>query len=128
MSLGDLKVAPYNTFYPQLKEHLSQVGIEASVNLWDEPLALGVIDLHDALSHPAGVSDVQAETATCLDPDQFTKFLISNWFAGESPGCITENPFTVPEVYVASQLKNLCDVNICDFQPMVGSSLNYMSN
>ncbi|GAB4843796.1 hypothetical protein Ancab_013761 [Ancistrocladus abbreviatus] len=101
-----LQVAPYNTFYPQLEEHLSQAGIEASVNLWDEPLALGVIDPHDALSHPAGVSDVQAETATRLDPDQFTKFLIPNWFAGESPGSTTENPFTVPEVYVASQLKN----------------------
>ncbi|GAB4847730.1 hypothetical protein Ancab_026792 [Ancistrocladus abbreviatus] len=102
MSLGYLQVAPYNTFYPQLEEYLSQAGIEASVSLWDEPLALGVIDPHDALSHPAGVSDFQAETATRLDPDQFTKFLIPNWFAGESPGSITENPFTVPEVYVAS--------------------------
>jgi TBCC domain-containing protein 1 len=37
---------------------------------------LGVVDLHDSLSHPAGVSDVQAESTTCLDPDLFTNFLV----------------------------------------------------
>ncbi|GMH18727.1 hypothetical protein Nepgr_020568 [Nepenthes gracilis] len=101
-----LQVAPYNTFYPQLEEHLTQTGVETSVNRWDEPLALGVIDPHDSLSHPAGVSDVQAETAARLDPDQFTNFLIPNWFTGESPGSTKDNPFPLPEVYMASQLRN----------------------
>ncbi|GAB4851553.1 hypothetical protein Ancab_030956 [Ancistrocladus abbreviatus] len=101
-----LQVAPYNTFYPQLEEHLSEAGIDASVNLWDKPLALGVVDPHDSFSHPAGVSDVQAETATHLDPDQFTNFLIPNWLAGESPGNTKDNPFTLPEVYMVSQLRN----------------------
>lgn len=56
---------------------MTQVGMEASINRWDEPLALGVVDPHDSLSHPAGVSDVQAESATRLDPDQFTNFLVT---------------------------------------------------
>lgn len=55
---------------------MTEVGIEATVNRWDEPLALGMVDPHDSLSHPAGVSDVQAESATCLDADQFTNFLV----------------------------------------------------
>ena len=55
---------------------MSEVGLEAALNRWDEPLALGVVDPHDSLSHPAGVSDVQTESATCLDPDQFTNFLV----------------------------------------------------
>ncbi|KAF7804126.1 TBCC domain-containing protein 1 [Senna tora] len=71
-----LQVAPYNTFYPQLEEHMSEVGILPTVNRWDEPLALGMVDPHDSLSHPAGVSDVQAESAIRVDPDQFTNFLV----------------------------------------------------
>ncbi|GAB2295502.1 hypothetical protein Dimus_029667 [Dionaea muscipula] len=101
-----LQVAPYNTFYPQLEEHLTQAGIEATVNKWDEPLALGVVDPHDNLSHPAGVSDVQAETATHLDPDQFTNFLIPNWFGDECSRSTKDNPFALPEVYKASQIRN----------------------
>ncbi|XP_043692228.1 TBCC domain-containing protein 1-like [Telopea speciosissima] len=107
--LGDnhkLQVAPYNTFYPQLEEHMNQVGVDATINRWNEPLVLGMVDPHDSLSHPAGVSDVQAESATCLDPDQFTNFLIPNWFGGESPASTKHNPFPLPEIYTASQQKN----------------------
>lgn len=56
---------------------MSLVGIDPTINQWNEPLTLGVVDPHDSLSHPAGVSDVQAETAALLDPDQFTNFLVS---------------------------------------------------
>ncbi|KAH9614372.1 hypothetical protein KSS87_016010 [Heliosperma pusillum] len=101
-----LQVAPYNTFYPELEEHMNQVGIEPTTNKWSEPLPLGVIDPHDSLSHPAGVSDVQAETAVLVNPDQFTNFLIPNWFTGEVPGPTTkDNPFPLPEAYMASQQK-----------------------
>lgn len=55
---------------------MNQVGIEATINRWDEPVALGMVDPHDSLSHPAGISDVQAESAIPLDPDQFTNFLV----------------------------------------------------
>lgn len=101
-----LQVAPYNTFYSQLEEHMKEVGVEATLNRWDEPLALGVVDPHDSLSHPAGVSDVQAETATRLDPDQFTNFLIPDWFGGESSGSTKDNPFPLPDIYLASQQRN----------------------
>ncbi|CAO2822159.1 unnamed protein product [Amaranthus hypochondriacus] len=101
-----LQVAPYNTFYPQLEEHMCQVGVESTINLWNEPLALGVVDPHDSLSHPAGVSDVQTEPAALVDPDQFTNFLIPNWFGGEDLGSTIGNPFSLPEAYMASQQKN----------------------
>ncbi|XBI11883.1 hypothetical protein VPH35_138847 [Triticum aestivum] len=98
-----LQVAPFNTYYPQLGEHLAQVGVDPNINKWDQSFVLGVVDPHDSLSHPAGVSDVQAESATCLDPDLFTDFLIPSWFEAEGP--TKYNPFTLPEVYWASQRK-----------------------
>ncbi|KAL6602991.1 hypothetical protein ACP70R_043352 [Stipagrostis hirtigluma subsp. patula] len=98
-----LQVAPFNTYYPQLGEHLAQVGVDPNVNKWDQPFVLGVVDPHDSLSHPAGVSDVQAESATCLDPDLFTNFVIPSWF--ETQGPTKYNPFTLPELYWASQRK-----------------------
>ncbi|KAJ8500229.1 hypothetical protein OPV22_010781 [Ensete ventricosum] len=108
-----LQVAPFNTYYSQLEDHLAQVGVDSSINRWDEPLVLGMVDPHDSLSHPAGVSDVQAESATCIDPDQFTNFLIPNWFGADSPQSTKYNPFPLPEIYRASQKKkhsNLADV------------------
>ncbi|XVF75863.1 hypothetical protein PTKIN_Ptkin13bG0221300 [Pterospermum kingtungense] len=102
-----LQVAPYNTYYSHLEEHMAEVGIEATINKWDETLALGLIDPHDSLSHPAGVSDAQAESAARLDPDQFTNFLIPNWFEGESSGSTKDNPFPLPDTYLTSQQRNL---------------------
>ncbi|WVZ06480.1 hypothetical protein V8G54_019826 [Vigna mungo] len=109
LMLGDnhkLQVAPYNTFYSQLEEHMNEVGIVPTVNRWDEPLALGMVDPHDSLSHPAGGSDVQAECATQVDPDQFTSFVIPSWLGGDSTGSAEGNPFTLPDAYKASQHKN----------------------
>ncbi|KAJ9184714.1 hypothetical protein P3X46_004416 [Hevea brasiliensis] len=109
LMVGDnhkLQVAPYNTYYSELGEHMAEVGIDATINRWDDPLALGVVDPHDSLSHPAGVSDVQAESATRLDPDQFTSFLIPNWFGSESTGSTKDNPFPLPEAYMSSQQRN----------------------
>ncbi|PSS21140.1 TBCC domain-containing protein, partial [Actinidia chinensis var. chinensis] len=37
-----LQVAPYNTFYSQLEKHMNQVGIQATINRWDDPVALGL--------------------------------------------------------------------------------------
>ncbi|XP_027068060.1 uncharacterized protein [Coffea arabica] len=101
-----LQVAPYNTYYSQLEEHMNQVGVVPTVNRWDQPLALGVVDPHDSLSHPAGVSEVQAESAICLDPDQFTNFMIPNWFGGEAVGSTKDNPFPLPDAYMVSQQRN----------------------
>ncbi|KAG4214738.1 hypothetical protein ERO13_A01G137656v2 [Gossypium hirsutum] len=101
-----LQVAPYNTYYSQLEEHLTEVGIVSTINRWDEALSISVIDPHDSLSHPAGVSDAQPESATCLDPDQFTNFLIPNWFENESTGSTKDNPFPLPDAYMTSQQRN----------------------
>ncbi|GAU45774.1 hypothetical protein TSUD_24380 [Trifolium subterraneum] len=109
LMIGDnhkLQVAPYNTCYPQLEKHMSEVGILPTVNRWDEALALGMLDPHDSLSHPAGVSDVQAESATHMDPDQFTNFVIPNCLAEESTGSTNDNPFALPDAYATSQHKN----------------------
>ncbi|GAU23445.1 hypothetical protein TSUD_331430 [Trifolium subterraneum] len=101
-----LQVAPFNTFYSQLEEHMNEVGVLPTVNRWDEPIALGIVDPHDSLSHPAGVSDVQTESATRVDPDQFTNFVIPKWLGGESTGSTKDNPFILPEAYMASQQRN----------------------
>ncbi|GMI70989.1 hypothetical protein like AT3G57890 [Hibiscus trionum] len=85
---------------------MAEVGIKATINRWDDTLALGMIDPHDSLSHPAGVSDAQAESATKLDPDLFTKFLIPNWFEGESTGSTKDNPFPLPDAYLLPQQVN----------------------
>lgn len=100
-----LQVAPFNTCYPQLQDHLMQVGVDPSINKWDQPFVLGVIDPHDSLSHPAGVSDVKAESASCLDPDLFTNFLIPSWFGDERQEPTSCNPFPLPEIYGAFQSK-----------------------
>ncbi|MBA0759852.1 hypothetical protein Gotri_022669, partial [Gossypium trilobum] len=102
-----MKVAPYNTYYSQLEEHLTEVGIVSTINRWDEALSISVIDPHDSLSHPAGVSDAQSESATCLDPDQLTNFLIPNWFENESTGSTKDNPFPLPDAYMTSQQRNV---------------------
>ncbi|XP_019059295.1 PREDICTED: LOW QUALITY PROTEIN: TBCC domain-containing protein 1-like [Tarenaya hassleriana] len=102
-----LQVGPYNTFYSHLEEHMDEVGIEPSINKWSEPLALGAVDPHDSLSHPAGVSDAQAESAACVDPDHFANFLIPNWSGGDSVGSTKDNPFPLPDAYMAAQQRNL---------------------
>ncbi|KVH94712.1 CARP motif-containing protein [Cynara cardunculus var. scolymus] len=90
------QVAPYNTFYPQLEEHMKQVGVEASPNRWDEPIALGLVDPHDSLSHPAG---------------------IPNWFQGEGSGSTKDNPFPLPDVYMSSQQRN--DKNLVEVKQIL---------
>ncbi|KAL3841217.1 hypothetical protein ACJIZ3_025808 [Penstemon smallii] len=102
-----LQVAPYNTFYSQLEEHMNQVGIDSKINRWDEHVALGVVDPHDSLSHPAGVADVQAELAARIDPDQYTNFVFPNWLGSEQAGTTEHNPFPLPDAYLASQEKNV---------------------
>ncbi|KAF3578613.1 hypothetical protein DY000_02028518 [Brassica cretica] len=102
-----LQVAPYNTFYSHLEEHMTEVGIVPTINRWNESLALGAVDPHDSLSHPTGASDKQSESASCVDPNQFTNFLIPNWFVGEALGSTKDNPFPLPDAYMAVQQTSL---------------------
>uniref|UniRef100_A0A0C9RYC3 TBCC domain-containing protein 1 n=1 Tax=Wollemia nobilis TaxID=56998 RepID=A0A0C9RYC3_9CONI len=99
----NLQVAPYNTFYRDLEIHLAQVRVDPTINMWDKSLALGMVDPHDSLSHPAG-SDGQAESASFLHPDRFLNFVIPKWFEVESPHQQTkQNPFILPKPYMAGQ-------------------------
>ncbi|XP_026390521.1 uncharacterized protein LOC113286014 isoform X1 [Papaver somniferum] len=54
LSKSSDKVAPYSTFYSQMEEHMSQVGVDTTNNKWNETLVLGLVDPNDSLSHPAG--------------------------------------------------------------------------
>ncbi|KAF9596675.1 hypothetical protein IFM89_012874 [Coptis chinensis] len=69
------RVAPHNTFYPQLEEHMSQVGVDATINsgmnlwFWE-----WLIHMTRCLI-PSGVSMFKPKSATSLDPYQFTIFL-----------------------------------------------------
>ncbi|XP_071721703.1 uncharacterized protein [Rutidosis leptorrhynchoides] len=112
-----LQVAPFNTYYSKLEDNLAEVGIDSTINRWNEPLALAAVDLHDSISHPAGVSDVQAESAARLDPDQFTNFLIPNWYGAESSGSTKDNPFQLPDAYMTSQQKN--QTNLVEIKQML---------
>ncbi|KAG6399523.1 hypothetical protein SASPL_141004 [Salvia splendens] len=93
-------------FYSQLGKHVNLVGVDPNINRWDESITLGAVDPHDSLSHPAGVSDAQAESATRLDPDQFIDLVIPNWLEGDQSGSTKDNPFPLPEIYLASKQKN----------------------
>lgn len=106
--IGDnpkLQLAPYNTYYPELEEHMTQVGINASINKWNEPYVLGMVDPHESLSNPTGISEVQPESATCVDPNQFTNFVIPKVFGAEPAHPTKDNPFPLPESYLASLRK-----------------------
>ncbi|CAN8317999.1 unnamed protein product [Cochlearia groenlandica] len=109
--IGDnhkLQVAPYNTFYSQLEDHMTEVGIVPTINKWNESLSPGAVGSHESLSHPTGgASDKQSETASCVDPDQFTNFSIPDWFAGEALGSTKENPFPLPDAYMTVQQTNI---------------------
>ncbi|CAA6672317.1 unnamed protein product [Spirodela intermedia] len=63
---------------------MAQVGLNAAINRWNEPLALGMVDPHDSLSHPAGIPDGSG---------------------GDSTQLTNDNPFRLPEAYMASQKK-----------------------
>lgn len=101
----NLQLAPYNTFYPRLEAHLAQVGIDPTVNRWDNFLTLGVVDPHDSLPHAAGVADAEAEGASILPPDRFMNFVIPDW-NNEGPSLqpsTKRNPFTLSKAYVVAQ-------------------------
>jgi TBCC domain-containing protein 1 len=114
-----LQVAPFNTYYAQLGEHLAQSGINPNENKWDQPFVLGMVDPHDALSHPAGVSDAQSESSTCLDPDLFTNFLIPSWVNPEVSEPTIMNPFLLPEAYREAQKKK--EVNLKETEQTIRS-------
>ena len=39
---------------------------------------------------------------------------IPDWFGGESSGSTKDNPFPLPDIYLASQQRNVCFLNHAD--------------
>lgn len=106
--LGDnhnLQVAPYNTFYPELESDLQQVGVDSTVNKWDQLLPLGMVDPHDSISHSAGAADAKGEGAAVLQPEKFTTFAVPKWGEVDSQEeLVTQaNPFILPKAYLVAQ-------------------------
>lgn len=90
---------------------MSEVGVEPTINKWDKPLALGAVDPHDSLSHPAGVADAQAESAASVDPDQFVNFLVHSFW------CLTSTSKTGNTVHEASNDLCFCGINVYGADP-----------
>ena len=80
--------APYNTFYPNLEEHMRKVVIPASVNLWDQPIIAGG---HDHSGH----GDGSPPSWFLLPPAEFLQFIIPF----EMEGKTTSIPCTLPSAY-----------------------------
>jgi len=108
--LGDnhkIQVAPYNTFYPRLDAHLSEVGVDPSVNLWNVPITLGKTDPHDPNLPTAGAADGELETASLLPPERFVPFVVpfrtpsTPSVSSEQQQAVTRaNPFVLPKAYL----------------------------
>ncbi len=61
-----LQILPFNTIYPRLDVHSTQVGICVIVNKWDHILFLGVVKHNETFVHLNGIVDVQAEGTIVL--------------------------------------------------------------
>ncbi len=61
-----LQVIPFNTFYPRLEVHSTQVGIYVIVNKWDHNLFLGVVKHNETFIHLNGIVHVQVEGTIVL--------------------------------------------------------------
>jgi TBCC domain-containing protein 1 len=106
--IGDnhnLQVAPFNTYYSKLEAHLAQVGVDSTVNRWDQLLPLGMLDPHDSISHSAGIADAQAEGAAVLPPERFTNFAVPKLGDTDSQQEVVTlaNPFNLPKAYLHAQ-------------------------
>ena len=104
--LGDersLQLAPFNTAYDGLEEHLRLAGIDPATSLWDTPEAHGVAE-----PTAAGQLPEVAAAFHLLPPGSFAPFVVPfktpNRDSEESAGAGTgsaraRNPFKLPEAY-----------------------------
>lgn len=61
-----ISLAPYNTFYPKLEDHMRKMVIPASINMWDQPIIAGGHDHHGDNSSPSWF---------LLPPAEFLQFI-----------------------------------------------------
>eukprot|EP00898_Chlorokybus_atmophyticus_P006070 jgi/Chlat1/6464/Chrsp45S05975 len=114
--LGDnrhLEVAPYNTFYPQLGQHLVDVGLDPSVNNWDRPVGLVRAPQENDMDEGETVDGVSKRELSLLSPEKFLPFVVP--FRPKEPfeNPTLANPYTLPVAYAAaleSKIKAVADL------------------
>mmetsp|Transcript_10007 Transcript_10007/g.36563 ORF Transcript_10007/g.36563 Transcript_10007/m.36563 type:complete len:519 (-) Transcript_10007:76-1632(-) len=94
--LGDnrtLHVAPYNTNYSSLREHLAHCNLQLAENKWNQP-----IDLFPQDDVETEHDEATACHMTILQPEHFVPFIIP--FDGDQHGVSSQaNPFELPPEY-----------------------------
>jgi len=136
MFVGDNRkcvLAPYNTFYEHLDEHLTRAKLAPEAcNAWDRPVVLGAdLPIQDGSSSPSTPDVVRISSGVSLmSPDAFTMFIIPfrEHSDGESPmdqdgGAFPStpsvstptqaNPFETPANYVTAleaKMELICEV------------------
>eukprot|EP00756_Hemistasia_phaeocysticola_P044610 Hpha_TRINITY_DN18407_c0_g1::TRINITY_DN18407_c0_g1_i1::g.165325::m.165325/K16810/TBCCD1; TBCC domain-containing protein 1 len=80
-----IELAPYNTVYPALEDHLHSAGINPSINLWNEVLFLSKEER------------AQSRMVDFLRPDQFSSFVVP--FTAH-PGRTQTNPCAMPPEFL----------------------------
>jgi hypothetical protein len=103
-------LAPYNTYYEHLLEHLSAARIDPSMcNAWDRPVIIGAdVTIKDQQStwKQSGVVRISSGVSL-ISPDAFTPFIVpfreSASREDDAVGATTQaNPFETPPSYVAA--------------------------
>jgi len=103
-------LAPYNTYYEHLLEHLSAAHIDPSMcNAWDRPVIIGAdVTIKDQQSiwKQSGVVRISSGVSL-ISPDAFTPFIVpfreSASREDDAVGATTQaNPFETPPSYVAA--------------------------
>ena len=121
-------LAPYNTFYEHLGEHLIEARLRPEAcTAWDRPVVLGVdVTIQDGSSSPSAPDVVRISSGiTLMPPDAFTLFIVpfreyvADVVADAPPtpssvaATTQANPFDVPANYVTaleSKMQLICDV------------------
>jgi len=86
-----ITLAPYNTFYPKLEQHLDMVSLGVNVQKWNKPIELG----------PNGIPLVKGQCSNHmhLRPEKFANFV----FPFEMEGSTRRNPVELPSTYAKRQ-------------------------
>ena len=137
MFVGDNRkcvLAPYNTFYEHLGEHLAEARLNPEAcTAWDRPAVLGDdVKIQDVSSSPIASDVVRISSGVSLmAPDAFSLFIVpfrqfadgelttsnSGEVAPPTPSSVVQttqaNPFDTPASYVNAmdaKLQRICDV------------------
>eukprot|EP00270_Netrium_digitus_P000515 TRINITY_DN10572_c0_g2_i1.p1 TRINITY_DN10572_c0_g2~~TRINITY_DN10572_c0_g2_i1.p1 ORF type:complete len:592 (+),score=129.10 TRINITY_DN10572_c0_g2_i1:85-1860(+) len=103
----NVQVAPYNTFYPRLELHMARVGVDPSVNKWDDLLLLYPAEHHESLHSPRE-GPHHSSAVYLMQPERFVPFVVPFRSGSESQSTqliqqqTRSNPFPLPKVYLTA--------------------------